>query len=61
MYTRLLETNQMSHTQSMIAKRGLTNQANVHKRSYPYVQKVVLTARRARKQKHLTLCFVIKS
>ena len=29
MYTRLLEPNQISHTQSMVAKRGLTNRANV--------------------------------
>ena len=30
MYTRLLEPDQISHTQSMVAKRGLTNRANVH-------------------------------
>ena len=30
MYTRLLEPDQISHTQSMVAKRGHTNQANVH-------------------------------
>ena len=28
--TRLLEPDQISHTQSMVAKRGHTNQANVH-------------------------------
>ena len=28
--TRLLEPDQISHTQSMVAKRGLTNRANVH-------------------------------
>ena len=27
---RLLELHQISHTPSMVAKRGLTNQANVH-------------------------------
>ena len=27
---RLLEPDQISHTQSLVAKRGLTNQANVH-------------------------------
>ena len=31
MYTRLLEPDQISHTQSMVAKRGLTNRANVRK------------------------------
>ena len=30
MYTRLLEPDQISHTQSMVANRGCTNQANVH-------------------------------
>ena len=30
MYTQLLEPDQISHTQSMVAKRGLTNRANVH-------------------------------
>ena len=30
MYTWLLEPDQISHTQSMVAKRGLTNQANIH-------------------------------
>ena len=30
MYTRLLEPDQISHTQSMVANRGLTNRANVH-------------------------------
>ena len=30
MYTRLLEPDQISHTQSMVAKRGLTTHANVH-------------------------------
>ena len=28
--TRLLEPDQISHTQSMVAKRGLTNRATVH-------------------------------
>ena len=30
MYTRLLEPDQISYTQSMVAKRGRTNRANVH-------------------------------
>ena len=30
MYTRLLEPNQIFHTQSMVAKRGRTNRANRH-------------------------------
>ena len=30
MCTQLLEPDQISHTQSMVAKRGLTNRANVH-------------------------------
>ena len=30
MYTRLLEADQISHAQSMVAKRGLTNRTNVH-------------------------------
>ena len=30
MYTWLLEPDQMSHVPSMVAKRGLTNQANIH-------------------------------
>ena len=30
MYTRLLEPDQISQTQSTVAKRGLTNRANVH-------------------------------
>ena len=30
MYTRLLEPDQISYTQSMVAKRGLTNRACVH-------------------------------
>ena len=30
MYTQLLEPDQISHRQSMVAKRGLTNRANVH-------------------------------
>ena len=30
MSMRLLEPDQISHTQSMVAKRGLTNRANVH-------------------------------
>ena len=30
MKTQLLEPDQISHTQSVVAKRGLTNQANVH-------------------------------
>ena len=30
MYMRLLEPDQISHTQSMVAERGLTNWANVH-------------------------------
>ena len=29
-YTRLLEPDQISHTPSMVAQRGLTNRANVH-------------------------------
>ena len=29
-YTWLLEPDQISHTQSMVAKRGLTNRENVH-------------------------------
>ena len=29
-FMRLLESDQISHTQSMVAKRGLTNRANVH-------------------------------
>ena len=40
-YTRLLEPDQISHTQSMVAKtkskRDLTNRANVH--TPPYVKK----------------------
>ena len=30
MYTRLLEADQISHTQSMVAERFRTNRANVH-------------------------------
>ena len=30
MYMQLLEPDQISHTQSMVAKRGRTNWANVH-------------------------------
>ena len=30
MYTRLFESDQISHTQSMVAQRGLTNRANVY-------------------------------
>ena len=30
MYILLLEPDQTSHTQSMVAKRGLTKRANVH-------------------------------
>ena len=40
MYTRLLEPDQISHTQSMVAKRGLTNRANVHTH---YVKKLFKT------------------
>ena len=29
-YTLLLKPDQISHTQSMVAKRGLTNRANIH-------------------------------
>ena len=36
MYAQLLELDQISHTQSMVAKRGRTNRANVH---YPYMKK----------------------
>ena len=35
-----IRMDQISHVQSMVAKRGLTNQA---KRSYPYLKKVVST------------------
>ena len=37
MYTRLLEPEQILHTQSTVAKRGLI------KRSYPYVKKLFNT------------------
>ena len=30
MYTQLLEPDQISHTQSMVAKGGRTNRANVY-------------------------------
>ena len=38
MYTWLLEPDQISHRQSMVAKRGLTNRANVH---IPLCEKLV--------------------
>ena len=42
MYTQLLEPDQIPHTQSMVAKRGLTNRATVHT---PFVRKSSKTQR----------------
>ena len=38
MYTGLLEPDQISHTQSMVAKRVRTNRANVHTHILPAIE-----------------------
>ena len=43
MYTWLLEPDQICQTQSMVAKRGLINQANVH--THTCVKKLFKTQR----------------